>query len=79
MSFAVALEVVLSSKCFVAQRALKGPRPTVVGQMVFEVVGVEKPGRAVWTWVGALACMFPHVNLQFIVPVKDKSRVKTKT
>lgn len=35
MSLAVTLEMVFSGKGFVAERALKGPRPTVEGQVVF--------------------------------------------
>lgn len=38
MSLAVTLEMVLSGEGLVAEGALKGPRPTVEGQVVFEVV-----------------------------------------
>lgn len=72
MPLAVTLEVVLSGECLVTERALEGPRPTVEGQVVFEVVRVEEAGRAVRTGVGALACMFPHVDLQFIIPSEEK-------
>lgn len=38
MSLAVTLEMVLSGEGLVAEGALEGPRPTVEGQVVFEVI-----------------------------------------
>lgn len=70
MALAVALEVVFSGEGLVAQRALKGPRPAVQGQVVFQVVRVEEPGGAVGTRVRALTRVFPHVDLQLIVARK---------
>lgn len=68
MSLAVALEMIFSGKGLVAERALEGSCSAVEGQMVFEVIRMQKPGRAVWAGVGALACVFPHVDFQFIIP-----------
>lgn len=72
VSLAVTLQVVLSGECLVAERALEGPCTAVERQVVFEVIRVEKPGRAVRTGIGALACMLPHVDLQFIIPDDEK-------
>lgn len=77
MTFAVTLEVVLPGKRLVAKRALEGPRPTVEGQVVFEVIGMQKPSRAVGAGVRALACVFPHVDLQLIIA--DENRAEDKT
>lgn len=38
VSLAVTLEMVLSGEGLVAEGALEGPRPTVEGQVVFEVI-----------------------------------------
>lgn len=35
---------------------------------------MEKPGRTVWAGVGALACVFPHVDLQLIIPEEKKNK-----
>lgn len=66
--------MVLSGEGLVAEQALEGPRPAVEGQVVLQVVGVEKASGAVGAWVGTLARVFPHVDLQFIVPGKKTAR-----
>lgn len=72
VSLAVALQVVLSGEGLVAEGALEGPRSTVEGKVVLEVVRVEKAGRTVGAGVGALPRVFPHVDLQLIIPEEDK-------
>lgn len=69
--------MVLSGEGLVAEGALEGPRSTVEGKVVLEVVRVEKAGWTVGAGVGALARVFPHVDLQLIVPEEDK-RGRTK-
>lgn len=64
--------MVLSGEGLVAEGALEGPGSAVVGEVVLEVVGVEEAGRTVGADVGALARVFPHVDLQLIIPEEDK-------
>lgn len=78
MSLAVALEVVLSREGLMAERALEGPRSTVQGQVVFEVVGVEKSSGAVWAGVRTLAGVFPHVDFQFVISDEQREEIRCK-
>lgn len=39
-------------------------------QVVLQVVVVDKLGVAVQADVGTLACVLPHVDLQFVLPEK---------
>lgn len=68
-ALSVALQVVLTGKGFVAERTLVGPYPAVQRQVVLQVIGVQEAGRAAGAGVRSLACVLPHVNLQFIIPV----------
>lgn len=76
MSLAVALQVVFPGEGLVAECAFEGPRPAVQGQVVFQVVRVEKSGGTVRTGVRSLARVLPHVDFQFIV--SDKKREETR-
>lgn len=67
----VALQVILAGEGFVAERALEGPHPAVQGQVVLQVIGVQEAGWAAGARVRPLACVFPHVDLQLIVPVEE--------
>lgn len=70
-AFAVALQMVLTGKGFVAERALEWPSSTVQGQMVFQVIGVQKAGGAAGAGVRSLARVLPHVDLQLIISVEE--------
>lgn len=76
MSLAVTLEVVLSCEGLMAERALEGPRSAVQGQVVFEVVGVEKSSGAVWAGVRALTGVFPHVDFQFVISDEEREEIR---
>lgn len=78
VSLAVTLEVVLSCEGLMAERALEGPRSAVQGQVVFEVVGVEKSSRAVWARVRAFTCVFPHVDFQFVISDEEREEIRCK-
>lgn len=78
VSLAVTLEVVLSREGLMAERALEGPRSAVQGQVVFEVVGVEKSGGTVWAGVRALARVLPHVDFQFVISDEEREEIRCK-
>lgn len=75
-AFAVALQVVLTGKGFVAEWALEGPHPAVQGQVVLEVIGVQEAGRAAVAGVWPFARVLPHVDLQFIIPVEETAHTQ---
>lgn len=76
-ALAMALQVILTCEGFVAEGALIGPQPTVQGQVVLQVIGVQKTGRAAGAGIWPLARVFPHVDLQLIVPVEETHHTHT--
>lgn len=67
----MALQMVLTGEGFVAEGTLVGPHPAVQGQVVLQVIGVQKAGGAAGAGIRTLACVFPHVDLQLIVSVEE--------
>lgn len=75
-ALAVALQVVLTGKGFVTEWTLEGPHTTVQGQVVLQVIGVQEAGGATGARVRSLACVLPHVDLQFIIPVEETQQTQ---
>lgn len=68
----MSVEVVGAREALVAVLALVGTDTSVDAQVVLQVVVVDKLGVTVKADVGTLTCVLPHVNLQFVLPAKDK-------
>lgn len=68
----MALEVVLTGEGLVAERALEGACPTMERQVVLQVVGMQEAGGAVGARVRTLPCVFTHVDLQLVIPERER-------
>lgn len=68
----VSVEVVGAREALVAVLALVGTDTSVDAQVVLQVVVVHELGVTVKADVGTLTCVLPHVDLQFVLPAKDK-------
>lgn len=60
--------MVLLGEGFVAKAALVGTGARVQVKVVFQIVAVQEASRAVGTRIGALAGVFAHVDLEFVIP-----------
>lgn len=55
-------------EAFVAELALVGPDPCVDAHVVLKVIVMDKFSIAVDAQIWPLPGVFPHVNLQFVLP-----------
>lgn len=69
----VAMEVVGTGEALVAKLALVGPDASVDAHVVLQVVVMHKLGVAVDAQVWPLPSVFPHVDLELVLPAKEKA------
>lgn len=78
----VAVQVIRAHKSFKAARALIGPQAGVYAHVVLQIVVVSKGGPTLCTQVRLLSCVLPHMNLELVLPVKEKykqDQIRTQT
>lgn len=57
-----------------AAGALVGAQACVNTHMVLQVVVVSKGSSTLRTKVRLLSCMLPHMNLELVLPVREKNK-----
>lgn len=70
----VAVQVIRAHKSLKAARALIGAQAGVYTHVVLQVVVVSKGSSTLCTQVRLLSCMLPHMNLELVLPEREKNK-----